>query len=309
MPDHHPLIRTLPRWNGVTPKGLLVDCIGIKTRLKFLKGMMTEYVEAQNPGATEPPLPAFDEEYFEWIDVLEAVTAARDRFVMIELGAGYGRWLVRAVAALRQVNPLPFALVAVEAEPTHFAWIHEHLRDNDIDAGEHELIEAAVNATGEPVIFHVGNPSGWYGQAIDVNAPSPPPEWRDSARAQTQAAVQQGAPESAGAPDEASTGTVPVEAVTLTDILQKHPRVDLIDLDVQGAELDVLRAAIDELDRRVKRLHIGTHSAEIEAGLRKLFPAHGWDLVHDFHCLKPNATPYGDIEFGDGVQSWVNPRL
>lgn len=36
-------------------------------------------------------LPAFDEEYFEWIDLLEAVTEATGEFTMIELGAGWGR--------------------------------------------------------------------------------------------------------------------------------------------------------------------------------------------------------------------------
>ena len=35
-------------------------------------------------------------EYFEWLDLLHAVQDARDRFVMVELGAGYGRWAVRA---------------------------------------------------------------------------------------------------------------------------------------------------------------------------------------------------------------------
>ena len=41
------------------------------------------------------PYPDFCEEYFEWIDVLESVLAADQQFVMIELGAGYGRWLVQ----------------------------------------------------------------------------------------------------------------------------------------------------------------------------------------------------------------------
>jgi hypothetical protein len=65
--------------------------------------------------------PAFPEEYLEWIDLLEAVANAQGKFTMIELGAGYGRWLVNAAVTLRQRKPtiVPF-LIGAEAEPTHF---------------------------------------------------------------------------------------------------------------------------------------------------------------------------------------------
>ena len=43
--------------------------------------------------------PSFNEEYFEWVDVLEAVVARAGMFTMLELGAGWGRWLANAAAA------------------------------------------------------------------------------------------------------------------------------------------------------------------------------------------------------------------
>ncbi len=97
--------------------------------------------------------------------------------------------------------------------------------------------------------------------------------------------------------------------MTLTRILAKYNRVDLIDLDVQGAELEVLSAAIEPLSRQVKRVHVGTHSADIEDGLRHLFSSHGWKNVNDYRCLSVNQTPYGEIKFGDGVQTWVNAAV
>ena len=48
----------------------------------------------------EPPTPS--EDYFEWIDLLEAVAAAEDRFTMLDLGAGFGRWGIRGALAARQ---------------------------------------------------------------------------------------------------------------------------------------------------------------------------------------------------------------
>jgi len=279
------------------------DFLGVRTRIEF-EADMPYAPSLCEPAAADPVLPrdaypGFDEEYFEWIDVLETVCEARDRFTMIELGAGYGRWLVRAVAALRVVNPLPFRLVAVEPEPTHFGWLHEHLRENDIDPSDHVLVEAAVTAHGRPVPFHVGNAAGWYGQAIaDPSALHSAPvralrrlmaRWRHS--------------------DAAATSVVRVPSVTLQDLLADLDRVDLVDLDVQGAEADVLGAAIDALDRKVRRVHVGTHAAEIEEALRVLFRGRGWQAIHDFPCLKASATPYGEIGFNDGVQTWLNPAL
>ena len=48
--------------------------------------------------------------------MLEAVAEARGTFVMMELGAGYGRWLARAAAAVEQIAELSYKLIGVEAE-------------------------------------------------------------------------------------------------------------------------------------------------------------------------------------------------
>ena len=299
---HHPALADLSCWEGEVPTGFTVDFLGVKTRVKYTEKMVAGGTEERSPYFSQTPLPVFDEEYFEWVDVIEAVKAARDEFVMIELGAGYGRWLVRAVAALRQLNPIPFNLVAVEAEPTHFEWLQEHLRDNDIDPKGQTLIEAAVNDTGDPVKFCVGNPSGWYGQSI---APGTPAHrlWRIFLRARSLLGAGR------TRIGEQDGGTMLVRGITLNTILRDLPRVDLVDLDLQGAELDVLGASVERLDAQVKRVHIGTHGADIEDGLRALFRAHGWRLVNDYPCHSRSSTPYGEIEFQDGVQTWVNPRV
>jgi hypothetical protein len=85
--------------------------------------------------------------------------------------------------------------------------------------------------------------------------------------------------------------------------------IDLIDLDVQGEELKVLSSSVDLINARVGRLHIGTHSPEIESGLRQLLASQGWRCDADFGCCRENDTPFGPVMFLDGVQSWVNPRL
>ena len=84
--------------------------------------------------------------------------------------------------------------------------------------------------------------------------------------------------------------------------------VDLIDMDIQGAEAEVVESSLDLLDRRVKRVHIGTHGDEIEARLRAAFARMEWRCLYDFPHGSDTATPFGVVSFGDGVQSWINPR-
>jgi FkbM family methyltransferase len=194
--------------------------------------------------------------------------------------------------------------VAVEAEPVHFRWIRDHFRDNDIDPNAHELIWAAVGGQPGFVPFWVGAPEGWYGQAIAVGQPPPLPDVGSRRRLKARSAL--------GRPPVPANGdrfVTWIPCVTLADVLGPYPRVDLIDLDVQGAEYEVLASAIDLVNKRVRRLHIGTHSAEIEQQLRDLLSTNDWQKINDYPAQSTTETPYGMIQFGDGVQTWVNSAI
>jgi FkbM family methyltransferase len=246
--------RTLPNWIGVT------------TRREF-------FVEDLRFVTVTPPPP--DPEVFEWIDVLEAVMRAAGGFTMLELGAGYGRWIVNAAAALRAYSGLPHALTAVEAEPTHFRWLEIHSRDNDVDAN---LVHAAVAPSRGSVEFAVGQPSSWYGQAIADGTWSP-------------------------------EHVLTVNAVTLSDLLEPLERVDLIHCDIQGTEAAVFEEAATFIVAKVQRAHVGTHGPAEERRLRKLFSSLGWENVNDYASGTSAETPWGRMDFQDGVQTWLNPRF
>ncbi len=262
---HHPVFARFAEGRGPIP-----NWVGVTTRRDFFSRDLP-FVEIT------PPAP--DPQYLEWVDVLEAVIRASDRFTMIELGAGYGRWIVNAAAALRSYSGLPYMLVAVEAEPTHYRWLRRHCRDNGIrrfgKSGRCRLIRAAVAAEAGRTRFLVGQARDWYGQAL--------------------AEGHQGE-------------TRRVRAVTLSSLRRPLATVDLIHLDVQGAELDVLNEARDQL-ARVRRVHVGTHGVEVERGLRTLFGALGWMPINDYASNSAAETPWGAFQFEDGIQTWVNPTL
>lgn len=53
---------------------------------------------------------------------------------------------------------MAYCLVGIEAEPTHFRWLRQHMLDNDIEFHRAELVNAAVAREDGVVWFHMGEP-------------------------------------------------------------------------------------------------------------------------------------------------------
>jgi FkbM family methyltransferase len=207
---------------------------------------------------------------------------------------------------LRQLDPeRPFRLVGVEAEPTHFAWLRRHLLDNGIDPRLHTLVKAAVAEKDGRVRFQRGDPAGWYGQSVERDDPasklSGPVSrfirWTRNSVANRLAVGQ------------SARKVRRTRAVSLRRLLEPLDLVDLIDADVQGLEADVFESAPDELARKVRRVHVGTHGRDNELRLRRLFDRLGWECRFDYDGSAENDTPWGPVLFEDGMQSWINPAL
>jgi hypothetical protein len=99
-------------WRGVAPAGFKADFLGTLTDVTFLRTRL----DPLKVGAryVEPPLPEvattverqphpdatryYGEGWFEVVNWIEAARAAREKFVMISLGAGYGPHAVHDTA-------------------------------------------------------------------------------------------------------------------------------------------------------------------------------------------------------------------
>lgn len=279
--------------------GVDTDYLGVRTQAAMLPPHWVSPPLADLPG-----LPPFDEEYFEWIDVLEAVQVARASFTMVEVGAGYARWGARAAVAARR-RGLSVRLGVVEVEPQHLIWAREHLAAAGVSGDDVEWFEAAVGAEPGETVFLVEMPEGrpgntpreWYGQAVTWAAMR---EAKDAGRSYCGRPLME-------MPDGWLGVKVPVQ--TLSPMLERFEVIDLVDFDVQGAESDVIAESVKVLSARARRLHIGTHSRKIDAALPRILAPAGWQCLRSYPCLRWNNTPYGWIQFNDGVQTWVNPRL
>ncbi len=173
--------------------------------------------------------------------------------------------------------------MAVEAEPTHFRWLKQHTRDNRLrrwsPAGSCKLVKAAVSRVSGRDRFFFGDPQAWYGQTL--------------VRPEN---------ESADAP------VMEVRTVTLSELLAPFNHVDVIDLDIQGAELEVLAEAAPSLGR-VRRVHVETHFDVIDEQLPAVFEraAGEWQQEIAIPLGARRSTPLGEADFsGGGVQLWRN---
>ena len=276
-----------------------MDFLGTTVRREFLQSWVTP-----TPGYAETDYPTASEDVFAWIDLLTAVVCAGQSFTMMELGAGYGLWSIRAAKAIQQRRRIPFKLVAVEAEPHHFSWLNVSFADNGLNPADHSLVEAAISDTPGKALFYIASP--------DLES-STPREWWGQSLIKDYEVVA----EVVGSPDaerpvamlQSGWRSVEVARITLNELLRDHALVDFIHMDLQREELPAVRSSIEALDQKVKYLQIGTHSDEIEAGLREILSGHGWNCRADYAGNGIRQTSFGELPFQDGVQSWSNPRL
>lgn len=297
--DHHPIFAGFPQQTHENNGNFEVGFLGARTRVEFLP------VQNPSPSRVHPPIPPYNEEYFEWIDVLEAANLAVDTFTMLELGAGYGRWAVRGALAARAKGISNIRIGVAEAEGQHLIWLHQHLQDNGISSREYEVYDCAVSDQEGTVPFYVSMPEGsagnsaneWYGQCKAMGYDEP--------------CSLEPVGDYCGKPVIAFRSgyrAVMVPQRPCKEILMNYSHIDLVDMDVQGEEFKIVQSSICELNAVVQRLHIGTHSHEIEKDLFQLLSHHRWVCINNYPCQSTNATPYGQLEFVDGVQTWLNPK-
>ena len=96
---------------------------------------------------------------------------------------------------------------SLSTEPTHFQWLRQNLQDNSVDLTNCRLVHPAVTGTDGKICFDVGDPASY---------------------------------------DRAIGGATEIDAISLSTLLLPLDSVDLIDMDVQGAELDArIEPALD----------------------------------------------------------------
>jgi FkbM family methyltransferase len=306
-------------WRGHVPQGFLVDFLGTLTDASFRTdfGVDAATVGGSHQETTLPVLSRDGEGWFEAYNWVAAAREARGEFRMVTLGACYGAQAVGAYRALMQINPMPCKLVAVEPDPGNLAWLRKHFTDNGLDPDDHWIVEAALSDRRDPVLFPVGAVGLGQADCTWTNHPSERKYWAQMIiRHQLSDEVV----------DKLLVGNrtgikvplVPegpplaelryVSAVTLDDVLAPFDHVDYVEADLQHSETIVFPPAMRQLTRKVRRVHIGTHSAQGHRQLRKMFEEMGWEILFSFEPLQTHQSSLGAFTVNDGILTALNPN-
>lgn len=307
-------------FSGDVAKGYSVDCFGTLTSADFMLGVDPASVGGAHATTGFPSLgnDRNGEVWFECVNWFVAAREARERFVMITLGACYGAQAVGCIRALQLTNPIPYRVVAVEPIPEQYEWMTRFMRENGIDPGAQWLLQTAISDRNAPVLFPVGSPGSGAQNCFCTNE-------REAREAYLHELLRSGHAEEALSklllenrtgirtnlvPDHNLPAEIKlVSAVTLKDLLGPFDRVDYLESDIQQSEILVFPPFLDLLKNKVHRIHIGTHGKEVHWALHKLFEESGWEIVFSY---EPNAThqsALGSFVTNDGVLTVLNPNL
>jgi hypothetical protein len=108
-----PVFGQFAPWSGAAKAGFHAGYLGEMTDARFIEpggrlfhkiGANADAGRDRHEAGSYPPV---REEIIEWHALLSAVLASRERFVMVDCGAGFGRWLVCAAQALRRAGAAP----------------------------------------------------------------------------------------------------------------------------------------------------------------------------------------------------------
>ena len=273
--------RFRPFFHGPAPAGSWLDFLGVRTRHSFLPSgydSLSPFAMQAPPGSPGGPL--HDTE--EWMGTLRSVLEARDRLVVMELGAGWAPWLVGTAVAARRVGITDVRLIGVEGSAGHVRFMDQHMRDNGIDPGRHSLIHGVAGPSDGVARFpRLADPRNDYGSQAEVGAAGP----------------------------AADADMEEVRCYSLDTLLRDVDRVDLLHCDIQGMEGAVFAASRGVVGAKVRRAVIGTHSRAVESELLDTFAGLGW-LLEDETVCRLHQAPDGAFHlYADGCQVWRNPRL
>lgn len=270
--------------------------LGVQTACSFQNGCSQQGSrEARDPKWGLPPL---SDHTFEWHDLIAAIECSTGQFNMLELGAGWAKWIVDATKMTRQLNKTA-RVVGVEAQPIHCKMARRHIATNKA-APEASVLCGAIAPTDGTVEFPVKTHLQKlhnYGFGIQ--------HLYD------------------GKQKEITAGggkVITVPAFSLCTLVNLRAfgasHVDFVSLDIQSYEHAVLNNTVENLkclDSRVGVLHISLHRVE-ENDARQI--AHtflsvlSWQLIRylPLHTAR-HPTPFGPVDMVDGRLVFVNRKL
>lgn len=279
--------------------GFYTDFSGVRTRLSYF-GIASHPAE-HKVGQIPFPDDALHAEAIEYLAAVVAVEQAQTSFTVVELGAGYGPWLVFCAKAAQRKGISNIRMLAVEADLQRHQLFYDNLRDNGLPLPAESQVAVSDEQLREGIQVRC-----IHGAISDKVG---------SVSFGSQSVLDWGASPIEGQGNEDYRGitvkTDLIDTYTIDAILADIHTVDFMHMDIQGFELKSIRASLDALQRKVRVLLIATHSRALEGGIIEMMHDNGWRLMYEKPC---KFTPGTDSEltaltYLDGTQVWMNTRF
>jgi FkbM family methyltransferase len=220
----------------------------------------------------------------------------KEKVTMFELGAGWGRMCLALAGAIDHkiipMIPERYTCLGVEGEPTHYQWLREHFADQKIN--------------GIAVMGAVGRKNGYCSFDISQSADS------CYGQAMTPLVNKRGIPNIVNIRRLLRKKTAKIPMFTIDKLIKdyKFDHIDIIDMDVQGAEYDVVQGASESIKNDVIDYWlIGTHSADLNEKLRNFLSGKYELVVNLYPAAVGTVEGFAPIKCHDGVQLYKRRSL
>lgn len=267
---------------GVTPEaGLIRNFLGTRV----LPAVHPTVLNALQGTVEALPVPGnWHADIAEWAAALKTVEMARETYRILELGCGWGCWITNMGVAAR-ARGLEVELIGIDGDQHHLDMARATLELNGFSDKSFRLVHGiASHEPGQAVFPRSAPGDANYGRSAEPLSEADRP---------ADAGVQ---------PERQILDCYTIEQLSGAALL------DLLHVDIQGAECSFLVGSFSHVRRHVRRVLVGTHSRIIEGDLMRHFLAEGWRLEMERPAIAPlqKGVP---ITLIDGVQLWANPDL
>jgi len=224
----------------------------------------------------------------------------KQHVTLFELGAGWGDWCLALAGVIDHkiipVKPISYRCLAVEGEPTHYEWTKEHFEIQNING---DVVHGAVSDKDGTCRFSIhAAPEANYGQAM---IPPVKSKARRFLRNIYNFVFR-----------NSKIPTIEIPTYTVDYLVKKYrfEHIDIIHMDVQGAEYKVIQGAATSIkENLIDYLLIGTHEKTLNDKLRQLLSPN-FDLIVNIYTNSIGIVDgFAPVKCQDGIQLYKRKNI
>ncbi|TRZ96030.1 FkbM family methyltransferase [bacterium] len=208
---------------------------------------------------------------------------------MFELGAGWGRMCLSLAGVIDHkiipIIPVSYSCLAVEGEPAHYQWAKEHFNTHKICG---TVVQGGVSdRNGRCQFCAHPEANSCYGQAIESSLSF---NLISTIRSLRGFIARKG---------------IKVPMYTVDRLIESYgfDHVDLIQMDVQGAEYKVILGASKSIKNNlIDYLLISVHDRKLNAALKKLLSPKFNLIIDTYRISVGKVEGFPPINLHDGIQ-------